>query len=156
MLLFLFSFFFSFKIHLQEKGEPKYQVSFFIFGYLHEGGKTLQKDQASFFFKQYLQEERISRHQVSCFLLKNIYKRREDPKHQVSFFSICNRREEPVYQASICHQACVHCPMCILVHAFIAIASIQKTLLTYSLNFAIFFVKFCFRSWEPYLLSQKS
>ena len=33
--------FFSFKIHLQEKGEPKYQVSFFIFGYLHEGGKTL-------------------------------------------------------------------------------------------------------------------
>ena len=54
--------FFSFKIHLQEKGEPKYQVSLFlfIFGYLHEGGKTLLKDQASFFLKQYLQEERIS------------------------------------------------------------------------------------------------
>ena len=64
------------------------------------------------------------KHQVSYVLLKSIYKRREDPKHQVSFFSICNRREEPVYQASICHQACVHCPMCILVHAFIAIASI--------------------------------
>ena len=107
-------------------------------------GRPFRRIRLLFSLNNICRRREYPKHQVSCFLLKNIYKRREDPKHQVSFFSICNRREEPVYQASICHQACVHCPMCILVHAFIAIASIQKTLLTYSLNFAIFFRQILF------------
>ena len=124
MLFFLFSFFSFLKYICRRRGNLSTKFLFLYLDICMREERPFRRIRILFSLNNICRRVEYPKHQVSYVLLKSIYKRREDPKHQVSFFSICNRREEPVYQASICHQACVHCPMCILLHAFIAIASI--------------------------------
>ena len=156
MLFFLFSFFSFLKYICRRRGNLSTKFLFLYLDICMREERPFRRIRILFSLNNICRRVEYPKHQVSYVLLKSIYKRREDPKHQVSFFSICNRREEPVYQASICHQACVHCPMCILVHALLLLHQFRKHFLLTAWISRFFFVKFCFQSWEPYVLSQKS